>query len=609
MLLGACQPAAQPTPETIIQTVVVEGQPQTIVVTATPAPVEPAAPEVPALKTLNWNLGVGDVPTLDPAVAEDTSSIQVSESIYGGVTRLNEEKVTIEPNLAKSWDISEDGKTYTFHLRDDVYWVKYDAKQGAVVQVMGCGDTPQPRKVTAKDFEYGFLRTLKPATASPYAYVSAFVIQGAADYNNGKTEDATTVGVKAVDDTTLEIKFLDAAAYNVNIAGMWIGYAQPSWLIDGDDCTEARGERWIEAGFNQSYGPFTLKEWVHDSDLVVVKNPFWPAGVENTPQPKIDQITFTMLDSTADFSEYEAGQKDALHETPLADMDRIKADPVLSKELHIAPSLATYYYGFNITAPVVDDVRVRRALSLAVDRQSLIDNVTKANQEPAGWFCRPGLVGCPQPADYKYPDLGVAFDAAKAKEILQGYLDEKKLTADQLDLTLMFNTSSGHQKIAEAIQQMWKDNLGLNVKLVNQEWKVYLVTTKSKDTPQIFRMGWSVDYPDANNWDREVCAAGGSQNPTDAAGAPAGGFMWKNDKYEELVKQAATELDPAKRIQLYAQAEQILVWDDAVMIPLYWYTSAQLTKPYVTRTYSPTGHEAFEKWDVDMAAKVAAGGQ
>ena len=114
----------------------------------------------------------------------------------------------------------------------------------------------------------------------------------------------------------------------------------------------------------------------------------------------------------------------------------------------------------------------------------------------------------------------------------------------------MYNTSSSHQAIAEAVQQMWKDNLGVNVKVVNQEWKVYLVSTKSKDTPQIFRMGWRLDYPDANNFDREVAASNGSQNPTDASGKPAGGFMWKNDKYEELVKQAALETDAAKRVEL-----------------------------------------------------------
>jgi oligopeptide transport system substrate-binding protein len=181
---------------------------------------------------------------------------------------------------------------------------------------------------------------------------------------------------------------------------------------------------------------------------------------------------------------------------------------------------------------------------------------------------------------------------------MKSYLDETGQTVDQLDLTLMYNTSSGHQAIAEAIQQMWKDNLGLNVKVVNQEWKVYLETTKGKDTPQIFRLGWSPDYPDANNFDREVFAVNGSANPADASGNPVGGVNWKNDKYEELVRQAAVETDPAKRVDLYAQAEEILVKTDAVIAPIYWYVDLELTKPYVTRTYSVTTRQYYEKWDL-----------
>jgi oligopeptide transport system substrate-binding protein len=283
-------------------------------------------------------------------------------------------------------------------------------------------------------------------------------------------------------------------------------------------------------------------------------------------------------------------------QVPLADMDRVKSDPKLSKMLYIAPSLATYYYGFNTKAKVVDDVRVRRALSMAIDRKALIANVTKGEQEPAQWFCRPGLAGCPTMQDH--PDLGIKFDVAKAKAELDAYLKEKNTTVDKLDLTVVFNTSSGHQKIAEFIQQQWKNNLGLNVKLTNQEWKVFLETTKGKDTPQIYRLGWCLDYPDANNFDREVCASGGSQNPTDAKGQPAGGFMWKDDKFEALVKQAAVEMDPAKRIELYAQAEQILVSDDAVMIPIYWYTNVRLTQPWIKRTFSVGGHELFYNWEV-----------
>jgi oligopeptide transport system substrate-binding protein len=196
-----------------------------------------------------------------------------------------------------------------------------------------------------------------------------------------------------------------------------------------------------------------------------------------------------------------------------------------------------------------------------------------------------------------HPDLGIKSDPAAAKAELQSYLDETKQTADQLDITLMFNTSSGHQRIAEAIQQMWKDTLGLNVKVVNQEWAVYLETIKGAATPQIWRLGWCQDYPDANNFDREVFAANGSSNPY-TNGKPSGGIFWLNQEYEDLVKQAASETDNAKRVELYAQAEDILVNKDAVIIPIYWYTSLELTRPYITRTYGSTSREAFEKWDI-----------
>jgi oligopeptide transport system substrate-binding protein len=269
---------------------------------------------------------------------------------------------------------------------------------------------------------------------------------------------------------------------------------------------------------------------------------------------------------------------------------------VLSQDFAISPQLCTYYYGYNTKAPVVDDVRVRRALSMAVDRQSLIDNVTKGDQQPAQWFARPGIAGAPTMDTH--PDLGIKYDPEGAKAELQAYLDETGQTADQLDLTLQYNTSSGHQAIAEAIQQMWADVLGVNVKLVNQEFAVHLDSIKSADTPQIYRIGWCQDYPDANNFARENNAVNGSQNPADASGNPVGGFNWKNDEYERIVVEASKETDPEKRVDMYAQAEQISIVDDAIMIPIYWYTNLDLTKPYITREYSATGHEEFEKWDI-----------
>lgn len=277
-----------------------------------------------------------------------------------------------------------------------------------------------------------------------------------------------------------------------------------------------------------------------------------------------------MLDESPAFSEFEAGSVDVTT-APLADMDRIKTDPVLSQELRIAPYFCTYFYGFNTKAPVVDDLRVRRALSLALDRQGLIDNVTKAEQIPAQWFSRPGLAGAPTPEEY--PDLGVKYDPEAAKATLQEYLDETGQTADQLDITLMFNTNEGHQRIAEAIQQMWKDNLGITVKLVNQEWKVFLDTIKGADTPQIWRSGWCLDYADANNFIREVFMPSGSYNPVDpATGETMGGINWTDEDFSALLLDAAREMDPAKRVELYAQAEEMLVWDEAAIIPIYWYT-------------------------------------
>lgn len=591
LLLAACAPvvtpAALPTQvipptQVVVQTKVAE---QVIVATPTAAP----PPLADNRKVLRLNMGLGDIPTIDPATATDSPSIQIIEELTIGLTRQDATTAAVSPGMATDWKVSDDGLTYTFNLRTDVPWVKWDNAKGEVVKVQTCPDAngkTADRMVTAKDFEYGILRTLAPATASDYAYVLAFAIDNADKYNTGEITDTAKVGVKAIDDKTLEIKFKEPAVFNTNIAGMWVAHAQPAWLIEGDDCTQAKGDRWTETGANQSYGPFALREWVHDSTISLVKNPFLPS-IPSVPQPKIDEVTWNMLDTSPAFSGFEAGNLDSAS-VPLSEMDRVKADPAYKDLVENVATLGTEFYAFNTKVAPTDDVRVRQALSLAIDRQSLVNNVNKGSGEVAQWFCRPGATGCPT-LD-KFPDLGVKYDPAKAKELLDAYLKEKGLTADKLNLTLMFNTSESHKKRAEAIQQMWKDNLGLNVNLSSQETKVYYTTRSAPDAKEnIYRMSWVQDYPDANNFLKEVFSKGGYD---------ANVVKWQSDAYDKLVADAAKETDPAKRIQLYADADKMLVADQAVIAPLYWYASPSVTQKNIVHPKSITGYDYYEFWDI-----------
>jgi oligopeptide transport system substrate-binding protein len=539
----------------------------------------------PGAKLLRLNFGPGDVPTIDPALANDASSIQIAEETTVGLSRQDETTSQAEPGMAESWDVSPDGKVYTFHLRGDVPWVRHDGAQ--VVKVQDC--TGLDRVVTAHDFEYGILRALNPKTESARAFVLAQAIQGAGPFKEGVAADPATVGVKALDDRTLQVTFVEPAAYNALIIGMWMAHAQPKWVIEGDDCTEARGDRWIEPGFFQSYGPYALHRWVHESSISLVKNPFWP-GSDAIPRPKIEEIVWSMLDEEAALARYEAGEMESTT-VPSADLDRVRADPRLSAEFTVAPTACTYYYGFNTKAPYVQDPRVRRALSMAIDRRALSENVTGGGEESARWFARPGLAGAPTLADH--PTLGVTFDPAKANAELDSFLAEKGLTREKLDLTISHIDASSHQKIAEAIRAMWKEQLGLDVKLASQEWEPFVAAIRDpKSTPQIFGLGWCMDYADANNFDRDFAARGGSGNPE-----AGGGLNWQNRQYEKLVVQAARELDPRERADLYAQAEEILVQGDAVMAPIHWYTHLTVTKPYVRRSHAVVeGLEHVEKW-------------
>jgi len=592
----AAQCGAPATPQTIVQAVVVEKAGEKVVETVVVEKTVEVEKEVIVTQevqvetgaldpkeTLFDSFGVGDVPTLDPSLAVDTSSIQAGLELFVGPTRLNEVSGAVEPGIANEWSVSDDGLVYTFKLRNDVPWVKYDNTTGQVVQVND--DEGKPRMVNCNDFLYGIRRTLDPKTASQYAYVNWIIknakeVSGGSDLADqdplyGKLEE---IGVKCADDATLEIALTQPAAFFASIASMWINWAEPQWLI------EAKGDRWIEAGIMETYGPYALKEWTHDVSMTLIANPFWP-GSDSVPKPSIKYLNFSMLDESAQLANYEAGLLD-IADPPVTELDRIKADPVLSKELSTPGQLCTYYYGFNVTKPPFDDANVRKAFSWAIDRTAIVDNVTKGGQIPARWFTRPGLTAAPDPA--QGDDFGppVTADVAKAKEFLAA---SSYGSADKLpEITLMVNQVEGHVRIAEAIQQMWKENLGVNVNLVTQEWKVFLETL-AQDPPQVWRLGWCYDYPDASNFAKDVFRSDSGNNNT----------RWVNADYDKLVDEAAIETDQQKRHDMYVQSEKMLVDEFAAIIPIYWYTNVDLTKPAVTRTFSTAGQEAYEKWTLN----------
>jgi oligopeptide transport system substrate-binding protein len=549
-------------------------------VTATPVPVEDKV-------TLDWNFGT-EPPTIDPSLATDNVSIAILRQTYSGLTQITPDGDVL-PDLATEWDISADGLEYTFKLRDDVQWVKYNT---------GTGEIEVQRPVTAHDVVYGTKRTLDPRTASDYSYV-VYVVKGGEALNTADIDALSEeeqqalmdgVGVEAPDDYTVKFTLEYPAPYFPSIASMWVLYPMPQEAI------EDKGDRWVEPGFYWTCGPMVVTEWAHDDHIVLEKSPYY-YGADDV---QIDRIYGVMVtEASTAFAMYEANELDAVA-PPLEEMDRVKTDPVLSKELYIAPAPCTYYYGFSTDKPPVDDVLVRRALSAAVDRQGLIDNVTKGNQLPANSFAPSMILGnaagdpdiAPWALDY---ELG----RAKAKEWLAeaGYPDGEGFPT----ITLMHNTSEGHQKIAQAIAAMWQDTLGIDVSVENQEWKVYLKTlnpaTPVEEMPHVWRMGWCADYADNNNWVHEVFNAEEGANRTRSVPG----------QFEELTKAAQVETDPDARKAIYKEAEQLLVEGEARMIPIYYYTTVQTTKPWVTyRTYGEIGGTSFFLWKIDYEAKKAA---
>ena len=502
--------------------------------------------------TVNMHMST-EPPTLDPALATDTTSVDVIENLFLGLTDYDDETLETIPELATSWECSEDGLVWAFHMRKDVKWTD---------------GTP----VTAHDIEYAVKRTCDPATASDYAYV-LYIIKGAKEVNTGEITDLNYVGVKAIDDYTIQFSLTKPAGFFPGIAGMWIARPVPKWTI------EKYGDKWTEPENIVTNGPYLLKKWAHEDEMILEKNPDYPEA----DKVQIERVHYIIVvEVSTAMAMYEEGELDSTQEVPLEDIDRIKADPVLSKELFIAPRPCTYYYGFNNTKPPMDNPLVRKAFSAAINRQAIIDFVLKAEQTTATTFTRPPIFGSVSPEE----GIGIGYDPEAAKKYLAeaGYPGGEGLP----EITLMFNTSEAHRKIAQIIQQMWKEVLEVEVNLANQEWKVYLKTV-TEDAPQIFRLGWCADYPDAHNW------VYGNFHSTSGDNS----IKWHNAEFDRVTEEASRVPDPIKRLELYKRAEQILCEEEAAIAPIYFYTFVRMVKPYLKRTHAPMGGEHIRDWIIE----------
>ncbi|MCB9131133.1 MAG: peptide ABC transporter substrate-binding protein [Anaerolineales bacterium] len=613
LALSACQ---APTPEvqTVVQTVVVQQTVVQTVVQQVEATVETvkevvvtATPEAGEKVTLDINLSE-DPATMDPSLVSDVNSAEVVDNLFLGLTNIGADG-SVEPELATDWSVSDDRLTYTFTMRDDATWVRYTPSGG--MEELG--------PVTAYDVVYGVRRTCDPRTGATYAYID-YIIAGCQELNtadlNGLSDDAMqalvdAVGVTAPDSYTVQFTVDTPAAYFPGIAGMWGNRPQYRAAI------EEHGEHWTDPGYMVSNGPYTLVSWFHGDNMVLEKNPFWYGWADATGN--IERIEIVMVPEEATgFALYETGELDT-EGIPYAERERVQNDPELSQQYSRYPLACTTYVGFTDSKPPMDNVLVRRALSAAIDRQSLIDNITRDNRIPANAFA-PAMIfgnaaGDTGIAPWTLPESMGGWGYEKALAQAREWLAEAGYPNGEGFPTISYLhvKAESASQIAQAIQAMWKEGLGIDMQIETQEGNVVLntlqPTTPLTERPHTWYMGWCADYADENNWVHEVFNTDEGANWLswdESANAPLGP---DGKSFNQLTEEAQRSEDPVERQVLYRAAEKILVDDAAGFAPLYYPVGSVVTKPYLQRTYPTVGGNEWYTWVLDWDAKQEALGR
>ena len=558
------------------------------------APVESTAPETPANGPFNLNINIASEPqTIDPALNSAVDGAIMTGHMFEGLYRWADSGELVDgvqdcnlaelvPGQAESYEkvVNEDGTvTYTFKLRSDAKW-------------------SDGKAVTAGDFVYSWQRLATPETAADYCYMIDMV-KGYAEINGGIPEtdaegkvvldedgnpvikeyaDPTTLGVEAPDDSTFVVTLTYDCPYFLEVC------AFPATFPVREDVVSADPDGWTHnVETYLSNGAYTLTQWDHNSQIVMAKNEHYYDVANLGP----DTLTFKLMDdNNAMLTGFNSGELDFIEDMPVDEIPSLLS----SGDLRIVPYIGTYYVCYNVEKAPFDDWRVRKAFTLAIDAQYIVENVTQTGQVPASGFVPSGVAGVgpdfrAEGGDYWTPatdDEQYAKNVEEAKQLLAdaGYPNGEGFPT----VTYLYNTSDNHKKIGEALQQQWQTALGVEVKLENQEWAAFLETRKNGEY-QIARNGWIADYTDPISF-LDMWLTGGGNNDA----------QYSNADYDAAINEAKSSADPEVRMAAMHRAEDIIMGQDWALGPIYFYTQKYMLNTDVKGMYyTPLGYFFFDR--------------
>ncbi|MCB0415231.1 MAG: peptide ABC transporter substrate-binding protein [Bdellovibrionales bacterium] len=498
-------------------------------------------------ETLRINLTT-EPPSLDWAKSSDTTSALITDNIMEGLTEydLSDPELSLKPALATKWEASNKAKTWTFTLRKGVKW-----SDGV--------------EFTAQHVIDGWVRLLSKETASNYSYF-LFGVKNAKKFNAGEIKDPAQLGIKVNNEGQLVVELEDSMSYFPYLL------THHSTFPVRIDTVKKFGDLWTEPQNIQTLGAYKLKRWDHDKALILERNDNYYGEKAKTKYI----LGYIVQDISTAVNLFNTDRLDAQRPLLATELKHLRK----KKEFKEQGILGIYYFGFNTKKAPMNNPTVRKAIAHAIDRREITTMLNGGETPIKGWI-PVGMFG-------HETDVGLDFDPKLAGELLDkaGYKDRAKFPK----LMIGFNTNENHQRIAENVQAQLKRNLGINVELKNEEWKVYLKSLKV-DPPHIYRMGWLADFPDPDNFLNLVT----SYSENNYSG-------WGNPKFDKLIEKAVSITDKDERRKIYREAQRILVEQDVPVVPIYSMVDHMLISDRV-KNYPVNSMSRFVYKDVEVKDK------